>query len=263
MEVVEACVRKGGGGMFLRTVERMGREPESLPQGYKDKQFERLGEMRDALFVFANERFDICPQFELPINTAERERQAFRISLDLWDNPSTIGQFTDTKGDSFSCNDLETIASWKDVLAGPMYCMETYGDKALILCDGYVFEAVSFGRTWDDMIPYAPDLVITSLVPFEEAIALGGFTTRHYCPMVGAGLGRLNEEYRRALDRGVISDSQQFRIASQEIRLLRQSRGIEPNSWFAYMDFVDEINDLTADSCRPYETNARLWEQPE
>ena len=262
MEVIEACVRNDGGDWFLRTVERTGRKAENLPQGYKDKQFERLGELRDALFAFANERLDICPQFEPPIDSAEKELQAFRISLSLWDDPAIISQFVDTNGDSFSCKDLETVASWKDALAGPMYCMETYGDKALMLCEGYVFEAVSFGRTWDDMVPYAPDLVVTSLVPFDEAIALGGFTTRHYSPMAGSGLIRLNEEFRGALDRGVISDSQQFGVTSQKIRLLRQSRGIEPNSWATYMDFIDEINDLTADSCRPYETSVRLWEQP-
>lgn len=257
MEVVEACV--GEGSWFLRTVERADWKPCSLPQGYKDRQYERLENARNALLSFTSERLGICPRFEPPINSKERKFQAFRISLELWDNPSIIGQFIEEEGGSLSCDDLELIASWKDVLAGPMACMETCGDKALMLCEGRVFEAVSFGRTWDDMVPYAPDLLVTSLLPYGEEIVLGGFTTKHCCPMGGLGLIKLNEEYRRALNRGIIADGEQFRTVSREIRALRQSRGPDPDDWRFYTDFIDEINDLTADSCRPYNLDARLW----
>ena len=78
--------------------------------------------------------------------------------------------------------------------------------------------------------------------------------------MGGTGLIRLNSEYREALCRSIIVDSQQFRSVSREIRFLRQSRGLDFNSWAFYMEFVDDINDLTAGSCRPYEPNMFLWE---
>ncbi|MBP3867367.1 MAG: hypothetical protein J6D25_06105 [Eggerthellaceae bacterium] len=259
MEVVEACVSKAG--WFLRTVERTGHDVVNLPLEYKSRRYDRLDNMRNALLAYTNANLGTCGYFEPPIDSDQKMYRAFRISLDLWDDPSLIDGFIRAFGQDYPDNDLDVMRSWKETLSGPMFCMETYGDKALFMCDGYVFEAVSYGRQWDDMIPYTPDLVITSLLPFEGEIALGGFTTKHFSPLNGPGLMRINAEYREALDRGIIDDARRFCEASGKIRADRKKHGIEINAWSVYMECIDWINDMTEDSCFPYEATLRIRDE--
>ena len=85
MEVVEACVSNAG--WFLRTVERTGHETVNLPFEYKSRRYDRLENLRNALLVYANANLGTCGYFEPPIDSDQTMYRAFRISLDLWDDP--------------------------------------------------------------------------------------------------------------------------------------------------------------------------------
>ncbi len=220
--------------------------------------YERLERLRNLVLEYVNARMGTCAYFSWPIDSRDKTYRALRIYLDLWDDPSMIDGFIDESGLLLPHEDLELVASWKDMLAGPMFCMETDGDRARFLCDGFAIEAVSLGRTWDDMVPYAPDLVITSLVPYEGVVVLGGFTTKHYGPMQGPGLKRITREFRKAARRNVVKTADDFIAVSRAIRWQRAHDGVDVNSWLAFMDFVDFLNEMTSDSCFPYEPTLLL-----
>ena len=149
-----------------------------------------------------------------------------------------------------------------DALHGPVVCMETHDDRALLLCEGSVFEVVSYKRSWDRMVPYVPDVILTTLLPFDDEIAFDGFLQRHTGHAEGHGVQRVQREFEEACERGIIRDSTQFVRESRRIRQLWRTVGLDPTSYAVYEEAVAQLNATLQYSCFPYELKlpVREWD---
>jgi len=228
----------------------------------KKKQHERLTNTLNALLTFANANNATCIYFEPPINSDEVAMCAVQISHELWDNESLIGKFL-TPGyryPPYRCADKRLASQWVDALHGPVICMETHGNKALILCEGSVFEVVSFGRPWDNMVPYTPDMIVTTLLPIDNVISFDGLVLNHKCPIEGPGVQRIQREFEEGRKRGIICDSDRFAEEVRRIKNLWRTKGLDPTSYWVYSDMIDQLNELLYDTCFPYELNLPMRE---
>lgn len=228
----------------------------------KDANFRRLETTRLAFLRYVNARLASCIYFEGKIDGKETMCEAMRISLDAWETPKFIRSFGEARPLFSRGVDYDLVEQWGDYLRGPMHCMETNGQKALFMCEGRVFEVISFNRPWDDMVPIVPDLVLTTLLPFEEIIVSDGLLLRHCCEAVGPGVQRVQREFEQGLACGIIQDARSFAVQAREINELRERVGLDPTSYFVLCDFVEQINDLTSNTCFPYDVVAglRSWD---
>ncbi len=228
----------------------------------KDENYWRLETTRLAFLQYVNAHLASCIYFEGEIDSKEKACEAMRISLDAWETPDFIRKFGEVRSSFLQGVDYDLVEQWGDYLHGPMYCMETQGQKALFMCEGRVFEAISFGRPWDDMVPIVPDLVLATLLPYEDIIVSDGLLLHHCCEAIGPGVQRVQREFEQGLARGIIQDSSSFASNAREINDLHKRAGLDPTSYFGLCDFVEQINDLTSKTCFPYDVVAglRSWD---
>lgn len=231
----------------------------------KTPERERFDATFESLLLFANAHFASCVYFEPPIEDDEMALRAFRIMLDTWDNETVIREFAEMQPAAFTGVDYELAQSWGSGFVGPMACMKTNGDRAFMLCEGYVFEARSLGRSWDSMVPYAPDMVVTGLLPYEDSIIGSGLLMHHRCHMQGPGVERIRYEFEQGKKRGVISDAESFVEAAKSIKERRRTEGLDPTSYTSFYDYISQMNAKLGYSSFPYYPNVdvRPWTEAE
>ena len=242
---------------------RKKRVSKQKPLSEKERSFRRLEDTRNALLEFANAGLCSIGMFEAPIESKEDELKALRISLDLWESPKMVEKFVARGMDRVFRNaDMQLASTWIHVIQGPMVCMQADGDKALFLCEGAVFEVISFGRLWNDMVPYMPDMIYVTLLPFDDVITSGGLLVHHFCHMEGPGVQRIQREFEAAKQRGVIRGGADFVREAERIRRLREEEGLDPTSYFIFDDIVNQVNEMVWDYGFPYENTAKMrpWE---
>ena len=185
-----------------------------------------------------------------------------RISLDAWDTQDHIVDFAEKSVYRRKGADYELARQWRDFIHGPLHCMEVDGQTALFMCEKRVFEVVSFGRPWDEMVPYVPDVVLTTLLPYDGIIVNDGLLVHHRCNAFGPGVQRVRCEFEDGLANGVIRDAQTFAQYAREINEWHNEEGFDPTSYYLYADYVNQINYQTSKTCFPYRLSAfmRSWD---
>lgn len=231
----------------------------------KTPERERFDATLQSLLQFANAHFASCVYFEPPIEDDEMALRAFRIMLDTWDNESIIREFAEIQSPVFKGVDYELAQSWSNGFVGPMVCMKTNGDHALLLCEGYVFDARSMGRSWNSMVPYTPDMVVTGLLPYEDSVIGIGLLMHHFCHMQGPGVERIRHEFEQGKKKGIISDAESFVEAAKCIKERRRTEGLDPTSYASFYDYITQMNAELAFSGFPYYPNVdvRPWTEAE
>ena len=229
----------------------------------KERHYERLEATRLAFLIHVNACIASCIYFEGEIDSVQRKNEAMRISLDAWESPENIMRFSELRMPLFKMADYDLAIQWRDYLYGPMCCMETHGQTALFMCEGHVLEVVSFGRPWEDMVPVTPDIVLTTLLPYDEIITFDGLLMHHNAQGEGPGLKRIQDEFESGLERGIVKDAKGFAVCARFINELRERVGLDPTSYYVLCSYVQEINARTYDTCFPYEMAAhmRSWDE--
>ena len=224
----------------------------------KDANYERLEATRLAFLEYVNARYASCVYFEGKIKDKKQAREAMRISLDAWETPDDIERFVALRPPFFKKADYDLAGQWQNYLHGPLYCMEAHGQTALFMCESRVFEVVSFGRSWNDMVPVTPDLVLATLLPFGEIIVSDGLLMHHCSKAVGPGVLRIQQEFEKGKSHGIVRDAHEFVRRTQEINDLHERIGWDPTSYYTWHQYIDEINNKTYDTCFPYEIVAKM-----
>ena len=224
----------------------------------KEHHFKRLEATRLAFLTYFDARYAACGYFEGPIDSKEKTFEAMRISLEAWDDPWDIVQFSKSRMLPFENVDYDLAAQWRDNLHGPLYCMETRGQTALLMSEGHVFEVASFGRTWDDMVPFTPDIILATLLPYDDIIVSDGLLMHHHSKAIGPGVKRVQREFEIGLECGIVDDAEGFVRCAREINRLHREEGFDPTSFYVLNSYIDEVNARTFETCFPYETTARL-----
>ena len=219
---------------------------------FNDYQAMRLSFTLEMLLEFANEKLRIFEGFELPVDSREKINQGMRISLDLWESPALVDMFTGQMKGYCDEGTYNTVCGFRHSLRGPFYVAESDAYTARLMYGGTVFEVQSAKRTWEDMVPYMPDIVYTTIVPFEGAIASDVFVIRHGCHMEGPGKARLARTYRKALEKGVVSDANQFIDVAERLNNERRQGLMEPECAQVMLDIVDQVNSGLFGVCPPY-----------
>ena len=221
--------------------------------GLNQKQQERFDCTLQHLLEFVNANRGSCIYFEAPILSSKDIVNGMRISLDLWEDTSQIGAFLERPELMPDGFDAHAARGWMHALRGPFYVKRAVGDKAILLYDDFAFEVCSINRNWENVIPHQPDVVYTTLIPFDGRIISDGFLMHHGSAVQGPGRRRLNRSLNRALRRGIISSVEEFMPVADELTQKRKQGQLEPNAGVIWMDFVAAINEVGAESCFPYE----------
>lgn len=228
----------------------------------KDEHFKRLEYTRLAFLEYVNANCASCIYFEGRIDDDEKALEAMRISLDAWDTQKHIVNFAENSVYRRKDVDYGLAGQWRDFIHGPLHCMEVDGQTALFMCEKRVFEVVSFGRPWDEMVPYVPDVVLTTLLPYDGIIVSDGLLVHHHGEAFGPGVQRVQGEFEEGLAHGVVKDARAFAQCAREINELHNEEGFDPTSYYLYADYINQINFLTSKTCFPYRLSAfmRQWD---
>ena len=221
--------------------------------GLTGLQVARFNFAQDMLLEYTNDKLHICDGFNLPVDSTERVYQGLRISFDVWESPAMAEAFArEMKG---CCDDTtyKTISAFRHSLRGPFYIAECKGQEAWLLYEDTIFKVLASRRTWDEMVPYKPDMIYTTLHPFERNIVAGQFLLHHESPMYGPGKERLHRTYQAALEKGVVTHADEFCELADSYNEQRRLGMMEPNSGVLFMDYVESINALLETTCVPYE----------
>jgi len=221
--------------------------------GLHEEQVTRFDCTIQPLLEFVNANWCSCCFFEPPIQSAEDIVKGMRISLDLWEDTAQIDTFLERAKVTPKGFDVQAAQNWRHALRGPFYVKKASGDKAVFLYDRFAFEVLSINRNWESVIPCQPDVVYTTLIPFDGIIISDGFLMHHESQIYGPGIQRLNRELDSALKRGIISSAEEFMPVADELTRKRKQGMLEPNAAFVWMDYVARLNECCADSCFPYE----------
>ena len=224
---------------------------------------ERLTVTYEALLMYANANNATCIYFEPPVVDDDMAFRAMQIANELWDDETLVNRCLQSRLPLLRRDiDTQLLSRWVDALHGPVVCMETHDDRALLLCEGSVFEVVSYKRSWDRMVPYVPDVILTTLLPFDDEIAFDGLLLHHSCYAEGLGVQRVQNEFEKACEQGIIRDSSQFVRESRRIRNLWRTVGLDPTSYTVFEEAVAQLNDALEQSCYPYELKlpVREWD---
>lgn len=218
-----------------------------------ESQAQRYDSLVKRLLSFTNALYSSCIYFELPIDSEQKIAEALRISLDLWESPEPINCFIESFHNSLDPDTLEAACALRHSLRGPFYVFEHEGYMAHLYYEGTVFEAHSSTRTWSDMLSYCPDMIYTTLHPFEGKVMTGLFVLHHTSEIYGPGVQRLKREYEAALEKGIVSEAGQFIEIADRLNEQRRQGQLEINSAIVYEDYIHQINELTNRTCFPYE----------
>ncbi|MBO4364851.1 MAG: hypothetical protein J5804_00995 [Eggerthellaceae bacterium] len=220
---------------------------------FSKEQKVRYRDTMNELLSFTNACLGICRHFEPPIETTEQALHGLRIALDLWERPSIVELYLE-QCERPSCNhaDFETARQWRNALRGPFFVKSCRGYCAEFLYHETLFEVWSMNRMWDDMIRHTPDIVYTTLIPFDGLIVSDGFLLNHGCSACGPGLQRLGHQRAKALAKGVVTSAEEFARVAETLNAERKSGLMEVNDAAIFMDYVERLNDSCEETCIPY-----------
>ena len=251
--VLEATWLTGeeGGNAIIEDARRFG-----------EADFNRFEVARLAFLQYTNAFYASCIYFEGWIDCEQKALEAMRISLDAWEEPMLVERFATTRPGFFEGVDYDLVDQWRDYLHCPVFCMRTFGQKALFMCESRVFEVVSLGRSWDDMVPIVPALVLTTLLPYDDIIVGDGLLMRSTGELEGPGVLRIGREFEAGKNRGIVRDAASFAQCVHEINDLHTRKGLDPTCYAMMCHFVEEINRRTSDTCFPYDVvdHVRNWD---
>ena len=215
-----------------------------------------------ALLAFTNANLGSCIYFEPPIQSDKQIWEGIRIAQDLWSNTSLIDEFVAKRPKPFLNADFDLAKTWENAIPGPLVLMETHGDRALFMCERSVFEVWSVYRPWSAMNLYLPDIVMTTLIPFDGIIVTDSFLLRHDGHATGPGLQRIRQEFNDARTPGVIKGGVEFVKASQRIRNIRTTIGLNPTEYIQALEYTDYLNFMSSRTCFPFEPDLkyRSWD---
>lgn len=219
----------------------------------KQEQARRFDRTLQALLAFTNVNLASCVYFKPPIKTDEDILRGFRISLDLWESPLFVDEFLKCPTFRSFDVDFDAIKTWRHALRGPFYVERASGDTAEFLYGDTLFEVRSLRRTWDSMIPYQPDIVYTTLIPYEGMVVHDGFLLHHHSRVRGKGVKRIRRDLARARKKDVVSSAEEFMRVADTLNRERKQGLLGPSEAMVWMDYIAQINELCANSCFPYD----------
>ena len=207
------------------------------------------------MLEFTNANLGSCIYFVPPIATAEDVKRAGRIAFDLWESPKMIDSFLERYGNvpELPGVDHDTVREWRHALRGPFFIQKAAGNTAELLYDETIFEVHSMNRMWEDLVPYQPDLIYTTLIPFDGKIVCDGFVLHHESNVQGSGVQRLQRTRATARKKGIVTTAAEFKQVADRLMEKRRQGLLEPNAAAVWMNYIAQYNELCNDSCFPYE----------
>jgi hypothetical protein len=165
-----------------------------------------------ALLFFVNQRLTVIPDTlaspeefaALPPGVRLKVRDALNANLDL------IESFASVNPARLSDDELDTVRSWRHLVAGKFYVFRELKKYTVFLSTEkhpVAYGVLALSQPFEDLIgPYLPVLTQTVLLPFKDRIVYDGLMSS-YNISFGPGIRRnLNEDFKTATDRhGVVT----------------------------------------------------------
>jgi len=167
--------------------------------------------LHHALMWFVNERLQIVPGIKTPDEFAALPAEA-RLSVRnaFLKKPDLIEQFVATNPFNFNAAELDTIRSWRDLVAGKFFMLRYLKKHAIFLQAEEIpvaYGVLALAVPFEVLIgPNLPLWTETVLLPFQGQIVFDGLLNS-YNISFGPGYRRsLNESYNAAKNRmGIVT----------------------------------------------------------
>jgi hypothetical protein len=163
-----------------------------------------------ALLLFVNQQKKVVKKFMKP---ADMDRitanDAFKIRNELWQNDGLLESFAAQNPGQLSPEDLALASSWKYHKTGSFFVFKLLKKHAILIQEGpdQIYAVKGLYSSWDEIIPFTPLLVNTTLLPFGSEIIYDSLF-QPYNVTFGSGIrGHLKEIYDDAKERGAIITS--------------------------------------------------------
>ena len=168
--------------------------------------------LHPALMFFANERLKLLPDdvadpeeyTSLPPETRIKVRDA------LHNQPDLIGEFVRENPFSFTPEELEIVASWRQAVVDKLYIFRYLKNYTVFLSSGSpkkAYGVLALADPFEELVgPYLPILTNAVLLPFKGKITYDGLLSSYRISFGGGVKRNLNNDYREAKDRlGIIT----------------------------------------------------------
>lgn len=174
---------------------------------------ERFFKLHRALMFFVNQHLQVIPDnpadpdefSSLPPETRLKVRDAFLTHTDL------LKAFVQENPAHFTTDELDTVGSWRHLLAGRFYLFRYLKKYTVFLSTDQepplAYGVLALAEPFQEVVgPYVPLLVQTVLLPFEGKIVYDGLLIA-YSISFGPGVRRsLNESFQEAKARyGIVT----------------------------------------------------------
>ena len=163
-----------------------------------------------ALQTFANQRLKVIKGFK---NVEEYKiiSDGDRVELRnaVYENPGIIDDFVRDNPFSFSKNELEIVASWKDFIADSFFVVQLTKKHAIFMCGDDVYAVLALAQPLQVVMGAAPlpAYIKTVLLPFKGKIIYDGLLESHNI-YFGSGISTsVKNRYRVAKKKGEIIES--------------------------------------------------------
>jgi len=140
-----------------------------------EKQRKRFFKLHKALLGYANEQLGLFDGFDLDPHRQSFYRTA-QVAARLWSTEELIDGFLAKNPYNLSKTDLATIREWRDYhITDVFVIVESDSGYCCLTGDSYSFGIIGISHEIDEVIPHVPDVVLTTLLPFEGSIIFNGF----------------------------------------------------------------------------------------
>ena len=124
---------------------------------------------------YANEQLGLFDDFDLDSGHVSMSR-SIQVAARLWSIEPLIDTFLAENPYKLSKIDLGTIREWRDFHITDVFVVtELSSGYCYLTGDSYSFSIMGISQEIDEIIPFVPAVVLTTLLPFEGKIIFHGF----------------------------------------------------------------------------------------
>lgn len=198
-------------------------------------QCKRFYKLFYSLLDYANVTFDILGESFAPYAGDLGTQQVTALSRYVFEeNPDVIDRYIADNPDHLSARELRQVDDWHAAFPSRFILIEHKAAHAAFLAEDYVFNVTGLTMNLHKVLPNAPTVAETVLLPFDCYIVYGVNMTEYNLDLAPELIDVLYDEYHRLLDeQRVATSAQEFLVEAplcrqrraENVKLLHELRG--------------------------------------